>query len=118
MIERISFPLNRKSVATGRNKRLVQKVRIREMEKLLPMEGIFEKLGQSGLQQPENLFPLTGMQDFPLAGKIKLAVAGAPGNGRKKWFLIARKSVSTTGTKLFFKNQITRFPLAEKKNSK
>ena len=106
MIERISFPLNRKSVATGRNKRLVQKVRIREMEKLLPME------------QPENLFPLTGMQDFPLAGKIKLAVAGAPGNGRKKWFLIARKSVSTTGTKLFLKIRLLDFHQQKKKNSK
>ena len=50
MIERISFPLNRKSVATGRNKGFVQKNRIREMEKLLPMEVIFGTLRQSGLQ--------------------------------------------------------------------
>ena len=32
---------------------------------------------------------------FPLDGKIKLAVAGVSQIGKKKWFPLARKSVST-----------------------
>ena len=38
---------------------------------------------------------------FPLDGKIKLAVAGVSEIGRKKWFPLARKSVSTS------RNQVT-----------
>ena len=48
---------------------------------------------------------------FPLDGKIKLSVAGVSENGRKKWFPLARKSVSTSRNKVIF--QI--FSLAEKK---
>ena len=47
MNERISFLVNRKSVPTGRNKEFI--LNIYEMEKLLPMDGIFEKLKQNGL---------------------------------------------------------------------
>ena len=41
---------------------------------------------------------------FPLDGKIKLSVAGAvSGNGRKKkWFPLARKSVSTSRNNVIF----------------
>ena len=39
---------------------------------------------------------------FPLDGKLKLAVAGLPQNGRKKWFPLARKSVSTSRNKIIF----------------
>ena len=33
------------------------------MEKLLPMEGIFEILAQNGIHYPENQFPLARMKD-------------------------------------------------------
>ena len=33
------------------------------MEKLLPMEGIFEILEQNNFHQPENLFPLVRMKN-------------------------------------------------------
>ena len=33
---------------------------------------------------------------FPLDGKTKLSVAGVFENGRKKWFPLPRKSVSTS----------------------
>ena len=46
--EKISFLLNKKSVATGRIKELVQKIHFHEMEKLLPMVEIFQKLEQNG----------------------------------------------------------------------
>ena len=39
---------------------------------------------------------------FPLDGKIKLAVAGVSQIGRKKWFPLARKSVSTSRNKVIF----------------
>ena len=39
---------------------------------------------------------------FPLDGKIKLAVAGVSQNGRKKWFLLARVSTSTSRNKVIF----------------
>ena len=39
---------------------------------------------------------------FPLDGKIKLSVAGESQNGRKKWFLLARKLVSTSRNKVVF----------------
>ena len=34
------------------------------MEKLLPMEGIFEKLEQNSPHEPENQFPLATMKDL------------------------------------------------------
>ena len=40
---------------------------------------------------------------FPLDGKIKLSVAGLSGNGRKKWFPLAGKSVSTSRNVIFQK---------------
>ena len=46
----------------------------------------------------QNLFTNT----FPLEGKIKLSVAGESQNGRKKWFPLARKSVSTNENKVLF----------------
>ena len=39
---------------------------------------------------------------FPLNGKISLSVAGVSENGRKKWFPLARKSVSTSRKKIAF----------------
>ena len=44
---------------------------------------------KNDFQFPENLFPLTGMQEsfknaIPLDGKIKLSVAGVSENGRRK----------------------------------
>ena len=39
---------------------------------------------------------------FPLGGKIKLSVAGVSENGRKKWFPLTRKSVSTSKNKVIF----------------
>ena len=39
---------------------------------------------------------------FPLDGKVKLSVAGESENGRKKWFTLARKSVSTSRNKVIF----------------
>ena len=39
---------------------------------------------------------------FPPDGKIKPAVAGVPNNGRKKWFPLAKKSVSTSRDKDIF----------------
>ena len=53
MNERISFPLNRKSVATERHKKFVQNIRFHDMEKQLPMEGIFAKLKQNNFHWPE-----------------------------------------------------------------
>ena len=46
MNERISFPLNRKSVATGCNEGY--KIYFSEKEKLLLVERIFEELEQNG----------------------------------------------------------------------
>ena len=40
---------------------------------------------------------------FLLDGKIKQSVAGVSENGRKKMFLIARKSVSASRNKVIFK---------------
>ena len=44
---------------------------------------------KNDFQFPENLFPLTGMQEsfknaIPLDGKIKLSAAGVSENGRRK----------------------------------
>ena len=39
---------------------------------------------------------------FPLDGKINLAVAGVSQTGRKKWFPLARNSVSTSRYKVNF----------------
>ena len=41
------------------------------MEKLLPMEELFEKLEQNGFHQPENQFPLASMKNL-LKNKFKL----------------------------------------------
>ena len=75
---------------------------------------------------PENPFPLTGIQDsfkntFPLDGKIKLAVSkNKASNGRKKWFPLARKSVSTSRNQLIFQKLVfpieNWFPLAGMEN--
>ena len=50
-----------------------------------------------------------------LDGKIQLAVAGVSQNGRKKWFPLARKSVSTCKNKVVFQKLDFQFPLTEKK---
>ena len=39
---------------------------------------------------------------FPPNGKIKLAVAGPSENRRKKWYPLARKSVSISRNNVFF----------------
>ena len=39
---------------------------------------------------------------FPLDGKIKLAMTGVSQIRRKKWFPLARKSVSTSRNKVIF----------------
>ena len=39
---------------------------------------------------------------FPLDGKIKLSVAGVSKYGRKKWFPLARESVSTSRNQVIF----------------
>ena len=52
---------------------------------------------------------------FSLDGKIKLAVAGVSQNGRKKWFPLARKSVSTSKNKVIFQKFDSRFQQTEKK---
>ena len=46
---------------------------------------------------------------FPLDGKIKLAVARVSKNGRKKWFLLARKSVSTSRNQVIFQKSDSPF---------
>ena len=48
MNERISFQLNRKSVATGRNKKDSFKIYFHDMKELLSVERIFEELEQNG----------------------------------------------------------------------
>ena len=40
------------------------KIYFQEMEKLLPMERIFEILAQNGFHWPENQFPLARMKDL------------------------------------------------------
>ena len=69
----MSFPLNRKSVATSSDKDLF-KIYFQEMEKMPPMERILEMLEQNGFHQPENQFPLARKKDllknkFTLDGK-------------------------------------------------
>ena len=39
---------------------------------------------------------------FSLVGKIKLSVAGVSENGRKKWFPLPRKIVSSSMNKVIF----------------
>ena len=51
---------------------------------------------------------------FPSDGKIRLSVAGVSENGRKKWFPLVRKSVSTIRNKVIF--QKIELPLSEKKS--
>ena len=74
------------------------------------MAGMSEKkILKNDFHKPENPFPLTRMQNlfkntFPLDGKIKLPVAGVSENGRKKWFLLARKSISSSRYKIIFQN--------------
>ena len=53
MRERISFPQTKKFFATGHNKDSL-KIYFHEMEKLLPVEGLFEKLEENGVHWPEN----------------------------------------------------------------
>ena len=69
----MSFPLNRKSVATSSDKDLF-KIYFQEMEKMPPMERILEMLEQNGFHQQENQFPLARKKDllkneFTLDGK-------------------------------------------------
>ena len=52
---------------------------------------------------------------FPLDGKIKLAVASVSKNGRKKWFLLARKSVSTSRNQVIFQKSDSPFSSIKKK---
>ena len=59
MNERISFPLNRKFVGTGRNKDSFETY-FHEIEKLLPVERIFEESEENGFHQSENKFTLCG----------------------------------------------------------
>ena len=40
------------------------KIYFQEVEKLLPMEGIFEILEQNGFHYPENLFPLARVKNL------------------------------------------------------
>ena len=70
------------------------------MEKLLPMEGIFEILAQNGFHQPENQFPLARMKDF-LKNKFKLDGK----NFNQKW------------EKVGFHQPENVFPLARMKDS-
>ena len=70
------------------------------MEKLFPMEGIFEISSQNGFHLPENQFPLARMNDL-LKNKFTLDEKALTKNG-KKWFLLARKSVSTSRNKVIF----------------
>ena len=46
---------------------------------------------------------------FPLDGKIKLAVARVSKNGKKKRFLLARKSVSTSRNQVIFQKSDSPF---------
>ena len=55
---------------------------------------------------------------FPLDGKIKLSVVGVCENGReKKWFGLAKISVSTNGNRLFFKTWISPMVSTRRKKS-
>ena len=68
-------------------------------KQILSLAGMSEKYIKNGFDSPENLFPLTGMQDsfkntFPLDGKIKLPVAGLSENGIKKMVSISQKIIS------------------------
>ena len=54
---------------------------------------------------------MTNQNTFPLDGKIKLSVAGVSENGRRKWFRLSRKSVSTSTNKVIFLIVLTGFPL-------
>ena len=64
---------------------------IHDMENLIAMEEIFEKLEQNSFHSPENPLTLTGIQDlfentFPLDGKIELVVAELSQNERRNGF--------------------------------
>ena len=63
MHERRSFPLNRKPVATDNIKDSF-KIYFPGMEKVFPVEKIFEELEQNGFHQPENQFPLARIKDL------------------------------------------------------
>ena len=62
MNERISFPLNRKSDATVRNKIYSFKIYFHGMEKLLQVERILEELEQNGKKLVSS--PLAIMKDL------------------------------------------------------
>ena len=64
------------------------------MEKLLPMEGIFEILQQNSFHQPKNQFPLARMKGL-LKISLQQTEKSLAKNG-KKWFPPARKSFSTS----------------------
>ena len=59
MNERISFLLNRKAVI-----KYLFKMYFHEMEKLLPVERIFDELEQNGFHEPENQFPLARIKNL------------------------------------------------------
>ena len=52
---------------------------------------------------------------FPLDGKIKLAMTGVSQIRRKKWFPLARKSVSTSRNKVIFQKLDLPFSINRKK---
>ena len=63
MNERILFPLKRNPLPLTVIKDLF-KIYIHEIEKLLPVERIFEKLGKNGLGFPENQFSLVRIKNL------------------------------------------------------
>ena len=91
------------------------KIYFHEMEKLLPIEGVFEQLEQNdGFHQPENQFSLARMKEFlenkfTVDGK-KALTTRCIGKMGKKCFLLARKSVSTSRNKVIF--QKSDFPVS------
>ena len=65
MNERISYPLTRKSFATGCKKGFAMVKNILPRDgKPLPVERIFEKWKQNGFHQPKKQFSQTRMKDL------------------------------------------------------
>ena len=94
------FPLDRKSVSTNQNKRLISKYFSTKRERTITGRNVWKIDKEYGFHYPENPFPLTVMQypfnnTFPFDIKVKLSVAGESEIGKK--FPLA-------GISLFFEN--------------
>ena len=82
------------------------KIYFREVEKLLPMEGLLEILVQNGVHYPGNQFQLVRMKYLLkdksiLGGEKALLTRSIQKTEKKNWFPLARNLVSTRQHKVF-----------------